>query len=238
MYVNAGVREYVEECYAPSAPAAVLHHAVPYADNPRALGRSVREVYPIPPGARVLVFVGQLVQARNLDTLIEGFALASIPDWVLAVIGGGPLLAHLRHLAGKRGCLDRVFLGEVLPNHEVVGALSGADAGLILLQPVGFNRKICTPNKLFEYTQARLPIMASRLPMIEKSLAENGNGTCGDVSSPQALAGFFARFIDEELPRFKPEVLERAARALCWENEEPKLLELVGRVESRAGGRD
>lgn len=225
--VNDAVEDYVRERYAPEAPCAVLHNAAPYVGPARSGGASIRKLYPVPEGARVLVYVGILVQRRNLETLVAGFGRAALDGWVLAVLGAGPLAARLGRLVERQGLAGKVFLGRSVSQRDVIPAAGSADAGVIPYQVVGYNHLIATPNKLFEYVQARLPVLASRLPMIEKLLTANGNGTCGDMSAPEAAAGTLRRFVDEDFEKFSADILESAARKFSWEEEEPQLLELI-----------
>ncbi len=228
--VNEAVQDYVRERYAPKAPGIVLHNAAPYVEPAGLSGASIRELYPVPEGARVLVYVGTLIQHRNLETLVAGFERAAPEGWVLAFLGTGPLAGRLGRLIDRPGLAGKVFLGKDVRQDDVVKVAGSADAGVIPYQAVGYNHRIATPNKLFEYAQARLPILASDLPMIARLLAANGNGVCGDMSTPEAAAGTLRRFLSEESGKITPEVLERAARELSWEEEEPRLLELVDQL--------
>jgi hypothetical protein len=97
-------------------------------------------------------------------------------------------------------------------------------------QAFGFNHLIATPNKLFEYIQARLPIATSRLPMVERVVSVHGDGAFVDLSTAIAAAAGLTAFVRDVAPGITPAALEGAAREFSWENQEPVFLGLVDQV--------
>jgi glycosyltransferase involved in cell wall biosynthesis len=130
----------------------------------------------------------------------------------------------------KRQLSDRVYLGRRVPENELVSVLASAHAGAIPYKPVDRNHLISTPNKLFEYAQARLPIVTSRLPMIEELIGANRNGAFVDFSSRASSAQGLQRFIRDDLQTFSANTLELAARAMSWESDEAALSGLLERA--------
>jgi glycosyltransferase involved in cell wall biosynthesis len=110
---------------------------------------------------------------------------------------------------------------------------SSADIGLLPYQAVGINHEIATPNKLFEYIQARLPLATSRLPMIEKIVSGSNIGGFVDYTSERSTADGLRDFIATTLPGIQPDALEAAARRWSWEREETALFEVVDAAMAR-----
>lgn len=226
--VNPAVVDYVEATYAPSAPIAVIHNAVPYV-APATLHGSVtlRTLYPIPDGARVLLFAGSLRPYKGLEVLIDGFAEAELHGWVLAILGDGPLRGSLDDRIARRGLTGRVFVGQRASERDLIHVAASADVALLPYQAVGFNYQIATPNKLFEYIQARLPIVTTRLPEIERIVAPLGTAAYVDFSSARSMARGIEEFVRNVAADITSSALEQAARDVCWEREEGALLRLV-----------
>lgn len=227
--VNAAVADYVRATHGPAAPIALIHNAVPYV-KPEASGPTLRSFYPIPDGARIMLFVGSLRPHKNLEVVIQGFAAANLDGWVLAILGEGPLRDDLAAIVRRRGLAGRVFLGRHVRQGDLIGVTASADIALLPYQAFGFNHLIATPNKLFEYIQARLPIATSRLPMVERIVSVHGNGAFVDFSTARTTAAGLVSFVRDVAPSITPAALEAAARQFSWESEEPALLRVTNQV--------
>jgi len=83
----------------------------------------------LPPSARVIASVGNLIPLKGHHLVIE--ALAALPGALLLIAGQGPEGDTLRHLADRFGVADRVtFLGQV--PHADLPAIYGASDALVL----------------------------------------------------------------------------------------------------------
>lgn len=227
--VNAAVADYVRTTHGPAAPIVLIHNSVPYA-KPAASGPTLRSCYPIPDGARIMLFVGSLRPHKNLEVVIEGFDAANLDGWVLAILGEGPLHDKLKAMVRRRRLEGRVFLGRHVPQRDLIQVAASADVALLPYQGFDFNHLISTPNKLFEYIQARLPIATSKLPMVERIIGVHGNGALLDYSTAGALATGLVGFVRDVAPGITSAALEAAAREFSWENEEGVLLDLIDQV--------
>ncbi len=77
------------------------------------------ESRPIPPGVRLIVIVGRLVQSKRVRVALE--AIAALPDARVVVVGDGPLRSSL-----QRAFPGVFFTGE-LPRSEALGWIGRAD---------------------------------------------------------------------------------------------------------------
>ena len=154
------------------------------------------------------------------------FRSAGLDGWVLAILGDGPLREALLARVMAQGLGEQVFLGRHAPQKDLISLAASADLGLLPYLAYGMNYLISTPNKLFEYIQARLPIASTRLPLIEQVLTTFGTGLFMDFSTVESTAAGL-RDVVGRLGEITPEALEEAARTFCWERDERVLLELV-----------
>lgn len=228
--VNAAVADYVRTTHAPPAPIVVIHNSVPFVEHSHLRGPTLRDYYRIPERTRIMLFAGSLRPHKNVETLLHGFARARLEGWVLALLGDGPIQARLEDIVQRESMGEAIFLGHRAPPQALIRAASSADLGLLPYQDVGFNYLIATPNKLFEYIQARLPIATSRLPMIERIIGGRGIGGFVDFSDPATTAADLRRFVTGELGAITPAALEAAARDYSWEREEESLFRIVASV--------
>lgn len=231
--VNAAIESYVHDRYAPAAPTVVVHNSMPYVERAELTGPTIRDYYDLPAQGKVMLFAGSLRPYANLEALIGGFGRASLPDWSLAILGDGPLRERLQAMVASRGLTGRVFLGRRAPQVDLLRVASSADLGLLPYQAVGMNHEIATPNKLFEYIQARLPMATSPLPMIRRIVEGSGIGGFVDFSSEASTATGLERFVAGTLAAIDREALDDAAHRYSWEREEPAVLRIVETAMAR-----
>lgn len=227
--VNEGVATYVRDRYAPRAPMTVVLNSLPYVSQRDLRSPTLRDYYPIPIATKTMVWAGSLRSQTNLETVMRGFGRAQLSGWALAVLGEGPNLRSLHRVIREENLLDRVFIGKRAPQDALVPLAASADVGLLPYLAESFNLRISTPNKLFEYLQARVPIATSNLPEIVRLVA--GTGTCAFVDfHDESSTALGLRSVVEWLPQISSGALEEAARQFSWERDEVRLLSLVDRV--------
>lgn len=176
----------------------------------------------------VVLYFGAVTRNRGLEGAIE--ALAHLPGVRLRVVGpeAWGFRAELEELARMSRVEDRVeLLGPVRPDRSPE-VLASADVGLALIQPTCLSYRLTLPNKLFEYTRAELPIVATRLPEIERFVHEHG---VGELVAPGDQAGLIAtlgRVLDPAVNRGYREAAARAAKQLTWRSERTRLADVYG----------
>lgn len=172
---------------------------------------------------RVLIYQGVLNEGRGLTLLID--ALPLVPQtvkWV--VLGNGPLKPVLEDAVNQAGLSQRVKFIDAVPLEQLAYYTRGADAGLNLLEDFNLSKKLASPNKLFEYIHAGIPVIAS-------DTAENrlvfdkypiGWLTANDRHS---LAKTISAWHELPLPDIKA-LCTQARAEYNWENQETKLLSI------------
>lgn len=143
----------------------------------------------------VFVYEGHVALERGIQRYIQ--ALAFLPaTYSLVIIGGGPHLSELRAIAQAANVANRVrFTGRV-PREDVLPMLQQCDVGLISYSWEGLNNLYCAPNKIFEYAQAGIPVVATAQPTLEAMI---GPAEIGRTVSERAQAEDVAAVMREVL---------------------------------------
>ena len=180
-------------------------------------------------GFRVL-FQGSLVREKNLDTLVKAFQRLQT-SVQLFMLGGGPFEAHLKRLCSKLG-IANVFFGSWVPQEELLGYVAHADLGIIPYSGNGIlNNRYCTPNKLFEFIEAEIPICASDLPELRRIITGHGIGTVDAMENPEAMAmAIEACRVRCVRGEFTKAALHTARETFAWEGQGRKLLQLYEKL--------
>lgn len=173
----------------------------------------------------ILLMQGGMSAGRNLDTLVEAMALVNHPSVQLVMLGDGAFRVVLERRVREMRLEARVHLLPAVPQSELLEWTQGADAGIIPYQATCLNNYYCTPNKLFEFIAARVPILGSDLPEIRRLVVSNDIGLVAPLSTAADIARSIDDFFGDEtrLQRWRRR-LEDVRRELSWEKEGAKLV--------------
>src|SRR5690606_10664221 len=157
------IAAWYAEKYPKLAPAVVVMNATEKAPPFDYDGRLHRAAG-LPDGARILLYQGGYASKRGLDYLVR--SAEHLPaDWTLVMMGWGTLEAHRRGVAAE---IEVRTLGQrsppvrfvpPAPQTELPLWTAGGTIGVIPYENVGLNHWFCTPNKLWEYPNAGVPVL-------------------------------------------------------------------------------
>ena len=149
-------------------------------------------------------------------------------------MGWGKLEAELRKLVKKKGLEKRVYFTEPVAPEQVVYYCMSASVGVVIVQCTSLNNYFATPNKLYEYINARLPIVSSDFPALKEIVEKYGLGCTFDPEKPESIAAAINFILaDEERYNAMRENALEAARIFNWETGSQKLLEIYRRLRYR-----
>ncbi|MGN0033815.1 MAG: glycosyltransferase [Candidatus Limimorpha sp.] len=181
------------------------------------------------PDKHILVLQGSGINIhRGSEELVD--AMAYLDDCQLVIIGGGDVLPVLKEKVRKNNWTDRVIFFPRMPYQKMMAITQLAELGFTLDKDTNLNYRFSLPNKLFDYIQAGVPVVASHLPEIERIIREYNIGTFIDDHNPETIAKTVRSAIDDEknITLWKNN-LKFAAQNLCWEKEESVLLNIYER---------
>ncbi len=187
----------------------------------------LRQHFGLPPEARILLYQGWFALTRGLQTLIRAMPQVAEDVHVICMGYGDEGREAFAQLADELGVSERVHFKDAVPHTELVRWTASADAGIIPYPPIDLNHKLCSPNKLFEFIQAGVPIVANDLPFLRQVVDGEGFGVVMELDSPENFARAIANMFDEPggPARFKPTLIEKAA-PYSWQAQEKTLLAL------------
>ncbi|MEU2616270.1 glycosyltransferase family 4 protein [Micromonospora sp. NPDC007271] len=135
------------------------------------LYRPLRERVPV--RGRLFVYAGSHGPINGLDRLLD--AAAELPEHTFVLIGDG----HDKHTLVARAAaegLSNVHFLDAVPKEELRGILAGADVGVHVLVDNPLYREGASPNKLYDYLAARLPVLNNCPGDPEDILMASGSG--------------------------------------------------------------
>ncbi|AXV06417.1 glycosyl transferase, group 1 family protein [Euzebya pacifica] len=118
------------------------------------------------------------------------------------------------------------------PHAELREWTAGASLGVIPYENVCLNHWFCSPNKLWEYPTAGVPILASPYPVLRDIVIGNEIGVLlDDPATPQGIANAVAALKPEALETMRCNAAEFIEQD-NWAKYEARLLSLYDSLES------
>lgn len=178
-------------------------------------------------GRPVAIYQGVLGPDRGLEELV---CSAEYQDKVgIAIRGFGERRAVLEAMAEP---YEHVEILEPVPSEVIVASAAQGDFGVIPFLPTCLNHYWNTPNKLFEFMMAGLPIAAADLPDLSKFILGEKIGLLFDPYCHEDIARALVELSEHsELGQMGERAYQACLREWHWEKESQKLLALYQELE-------
>lgn len=178
---------------------------------------------------KILLFQGGYSPHRGIPALLEASRYLR-EDWTLAFMGWGKLEDEIRKYVDTKSDRpegrQRVVMVPGAPHDELLLWTAGASLGAIPYENTGLNHLYCSPNKLWEYPAAGVPILASDMPEMKSKIEQYAIGmTVSRELDPEQIAAAVNALTDADLHRMKSNCVTYSS-AESWHNYEPRLHEL------------
>ncbi len=190
---------------------------------------SEKLVKPEKTGTFNILYQGSLNIGRGLEQLID--SMQFIENAKLIIIGDGDITQQLKEQIQNKNLTNKIELKAKIPFSDLIKETQKASLGVSLEENIGLNYYYALPNKLFDYIQARVPILISPFPEMHKIVDKYDIGTTYEHKTPQKLAEKINKIIEQkELYQKWRNNTEQAAQELCWENEEQILIDIYSKT--------
>jgi glycosyltransferase involved in cell wall biosynthesis len=190
-----------------------------------------RDKLKIPSGQKILLYAGIIGVSRGIEEII--LSLKSLSDCCVVLLGYGPdyYVSKLKAFIDNSGVKDRVYLFGPVPSNEIVRYAMSADVGIVLQKNVCLNSYNASPNKLFEYMNAGLPVVGSNFPDIKRFVEGYSFGvTCNPESIQDIISAVQYVLADKgRYEKMRRNAL-KIAKVYNWENESHKIVAIYDRL--------
>lgn len=179
-----------------------------------------------------LVYVGGVTQHRGLQYVIRGLALLGKEiKWRFTIAGDGRFLPELKALTVRVGIDEHVSFKGKIEKQQAESLISRSDLA-VLPHVRSVQSDNSSPNKLFEYMAAGIPVLASDCISIKRVIDETGSGVTYVNDSPENLALKLGElYLDRENLRIMGENGRKAVREhYNWENSVVSLIKMYSLV--------
>lgn len=171
---------------------------------------------------KIILYQGAVNIGRGIEWIIDAMPL--IDNAVFVIIGNGDIKAEMERKVQEMQLNDRVFFLGHMPFDKLSEYTRSADLGVCLLKNQGLSYYFSLPNRVFDYMQQHVPLLATDFPEIANILRTHGTGVLIDHYEPQYLAQTIQQILDTPIDHEK---YERACEQFNWENEEKTMLNII-----------
>ena len=184
----------------------------------------------LPEDKKIILLQGAGINVdRGAEELID--AMEFVQNAVLYIIGSGDVWENLKQkVSFNKSIQNKVVLINKLPKSELINYTFNADLGLSIDKNTNLNYLYSLPNKIFDYIQAEIPILASRLPEIENIILQYKIGDFIDDHNPKTIANKLNEMLySQQLSSYK-KYLAIAKKEITWKSEKEKLLTIIKNI--------
>jgi len=228
--VNETIAGELTRLYGIAKPEVIYNSYGTQSSSTQLTEQTFLEHFEAQAGGFRVIYQGAFIREKNLENLLKAFR-GLTASTQLFLLGTGPAEMQLKTLRKKCG-LSHVFFGPWVPQEDLLHYLAHAHLGIIpYTGSTILNNLYCTPNKLFEFIEAEIPICASDLPELRRIVAGNGIGDVYPMENAEAIACAIETCRARALRGDFAASARRATRKMfAWEKQGTKLVALYEKL--------
>jgi len=187
----------------------------------------------LPEDQRIVILQGAGINVdRGAEEAVA--AMQFVDNAILLIVGSGDVVPQLKEYVIANNLSEKVrFVGKQ-PSDQLRKYTSVADIGLSLDKPLNINYEYSLPNKLFDYIQAGIAVLASDLVEVATIVKQYQVGEVLEQHNPPFIANQIQAMLAdrEQLDRYRANAV-KAAETLCWEHEKVILESFINEINQK-----
>ncbi|WP_288954753.1 glycosyltransferase [uncultured Polaribacter sp.] len=176
-------------------------------------------------GKKIILYQGSVNIGRGLELMID--TMIFLDNHLFVIIGSGDIYENLKVYVRDKKLENKVYFLGKLPPNQLKELTPLADIGISLEEDIGLSYRYALPNKIFDYIQAKVPILVSDLPEMKEIVNNYNVGEIVLKRNSESLANQIKIMIGKDYNL----ALEKAKKELIWENESIKLLTIFNNLK-------
>ena len=189
----------------------------------------------LPPGKDIVLLQGSWINVdRGAEELLQAMhPRFGLKNLLLVIIGSGDVMPKLKKMAADEPLTSRVLFFDKMEYSLLYEYTRYATIGVSLDKDSNLNYRYSLPNKLFDYIMAGTPQLVSDLPEVAGIVRKFKTGMVLQNHDPAHIAQCITHMLQDatRLKEWQANCLD-AAKTLCWENEEEKLIAIYKKALS------
>ena len=227
--VNKSLAEILEKYFRLSTQAIVLRN-IPYPEQVEQDPSLLRDKFSIKDTTKILVFIGIHVYMKtlNLETVLEQIGNKDGLAMVFICSERGDK-AKLEAWLEERS-IKNVYFHDFVRREDLSRYIASCDVGLIpTWNRADLSYWFALDNKLFEYINGEIPILATQQPEYKRIIDKSNNGVCVNPDEPNAYYEGFTEILNN-YQKYKSNVVD-SKDEYNWNKEQEILLSFYSSLE-------
>ncbi len=175
----------------------------------------------------IFLYQGGLSKGRGIEILLDTFKQLQITPItnntpVIVFMGYGPLGKMIKE--ASKSYKNIYFYPAVAPD-ILLDYTSSADFGILFYENNCLNHYYCSPNKMFEYLMAEIPVIVSNLYEMKRLVEKYQIGIVAKENTPQDLQKAIEEALKLDIEELRKNI-QKVKNIYNWENQEKVLLKV------------
>ncbi|MCT4582625.1 MAG: glycosyltransferase family 4 protein [Flavobacteriales bacterium] len=187
-----------------------------------------RKHFNLPEDVTIFLFQGNLSKGRGIELTIEAFKNVSDKKNVIVFMGYGNLENLIKQTAQEE---SNIFFHEAVPQKNLLNYTTSADFGILFYENSCLNHYYCSPNKMFEYIMAEIPVIISNLYEMKKIINQYKVGVIAEENTPEGLIEAIKKASLLDRAETHQNLLQ-TKQIYNWENQEKELVEIYHTLDA------
>jgi len=219
---DAIANEYVK-LYGIKKPALVLN-TPPYT---RIEKKDIfRETLNIAKDKIIFLYQGGLSRGRGIEILLDTFRSIDYTKSVIVFMGYGPLEKLIQKDVKE---YSNIYFHKAVTPDVLLNYTSSADFGILFYENSCLNHYYCSPNKMFEYLMAEIPVIVSNLYEMKRLVTRNNIGVVAQENTPNGLNEAIKKAVELDKVELQKNI-QKLKKVYNWEEQEKVLLKVYGEL--------
>ncbi len=191
-----------------------------------------REALNLPLDKKIVILQGTGINIdRGSEELVEAFQYLKNEPIVLLIIGKGDVIPHLKAQVKQLHLEEAVIFYNTLPADTLYQYTCNADLGISIDKNTNLNYQFSLPNKIFDYINAGIPVLTSKLPELQKTVDTYNIGTYIENHNPKHIAQQILAILKSSDYNLYKQNTKHAQAKNNWDIEKLKLIGLINQVQ-------
>jgi hypothetical protein len=192
----------------------------------------LHELYDIERSKKIILYIGSFNSGRYLENILASADLLK-PDIHLLFLGLGPLKGELKKLSKGK---NNITVEGPFEMKDTLSLISGADLGVLLLEPSNISKHLASANKVFDFLMVEKPMLLSNSP--ENNFVSHKSPLHHVLNeyTPSAIGSKINHLIEENIGDSmsyeQMNEVKRLKAIFNWEFQETLLIEAIEGLEA------